>query len=65
MGKITGKLVGRAHGITVTVNHNPAKTSRGKDRLWLNIRQNKGKQWKVYQSLSYTHGTDIAFVAEP
>lgn len=61
MGKVTGKLVGDAHGLTVTVKHNPAKTQRGKDRLWLQIRQNNGKSWKVYQCLSYTHGVDIAF----
>jgi hypothetical protein len=65
MGKVTGKLVGHAHGITVTVSHHPAKTAKGKERLWLQIRQNTGKKWKVYESLAYARSVDIAFVSEP
>lgn len=65
MGKVTGKLVGTAHGITVTVLHKPAKTAKGKDRLWLQIRQNDGKTWKVYETLAYARSVDIAFVSEP
>jgi hypothetical protein len=64
MGKVAGKIVGQAHGITVTVKHNSAKTSKGKNRMWLQIRQNEGKKWKVYESLVYPHGADIAFVEE-
>jgi hypothetical protein len=65
MGKVTGKLVGNAQGITVTVAHCPAKTTKGKERLWLQIRQNNGKKWKVYESLAYARSVDIAFVSEP
>lgn len=65
MGKVSGAVVGHAHGITVTVLHEPAKTNKGKDRLWLQIRQNSGKKWKVYESLAYARSVDIAFVLEP
>ena len=65
MGKVTGKLVGEAHGITVTVKHKPAKTTRGKNRMWIQLRQNDGIKWTVYESLAYPHGVDIAFVEKP
>lgn len=28
------------------------RVAKGKERLWLQIRQNNGKKWKVYESLA-------------
>jgi hypothetical protein len=64
MSKVRGKLIGETHGLTVTVSHHPAKTSKGKERLWIQVRQNNGKKWKVYESLAYARAVDIAFEAQ-
>lgn len=65
MGKVKGKVIGHTDGLTVTVAHNPAKTAKGTDRLWIQIRQNDGKRWRVYETLSYPHAVDIAFILKP
>lgn len=63
MGKIGGRKIGTVKGLTVTVNHLPAK-KRGKDRLWIQIRQHNGKRWRVYETLAYAKSVDVLFVAE-
>ena len=65
MGKVHGKIVGSEHGLTVTVALKPPKTEKGKERLWLQIRQNGNKKWRVYECLSYARSVDIAFVSDP
>jgi len=62
--KIGGVKVGPTkHGITITMNYRPAK-NKGKDRLWVQIRQNSGVRWKVYTCLSYARSVDIQFVED-
>ena len=65
MGKVHGTLVGTVQGITVTAALKKPRTGNGKERLWIQIRQNNGKKWKVYTTLAYARSLDIAFVAEP
>jgi len=64
-GKVQGQILGTFQGLTVTVAPKPAKRN-GKDRLWLQIRQNdKAKKWRISTALVYARSTDIQFVDDP
>lgn len=65
MGKVNGTLIGTIRGLTVTAALQKPSTSNGKERLWIQIRQNNGKKWKVYTTLAYARSLDVQFVAEP
>ena len=59
--KIKGERVAEVNGIEITVLREPAKTSRGKNRLWIQIRQQKPPRYRVYQSLAYAKAVDLYF----
>ncbi len=61
--KVQGKIVARVNGLVISVYPQPAKTNRGKNRLWVQIRQDSSvKPWRVAASLSYARAVDIEFV---
>jgi hypothetical protein len=64
MRKVHGSLVGIVDGLTVTVALKKPR-GKGKERLWIQIRQNNGKKWRVYTCLAYARSLDVQFVAEP
>lgn len=52
------KEIASYKGIKVFVSDQPAK-STGKDRIYISIRQNEPKKWKIFASLCYVHAADI------
>jgi hypothetical protein len=60
--KISGKRFRLIHGFEVYVNHQPAKTAKGKDRIWIHIRQPDKPKWVNDESLMYVNSADIRFV---
>ena len=63
--KIKGEVVAEIDGLTISIDRQPAKTSRGKSRVWVQIRQNgEDKPWRVAASLSYARSADIEFVKD-
>lgn len=60
--KIRGKRFPLIHGFEVYVNHQPAKTAKGKDRIWIHIRQPDKPKWVNDESLMYVNSADIRFV---
>lgn len=64
-GKVKGQVLAEYEGLTISVLPHPAKRT-GKNRLWLQIRQNAGvKRWRVSTSLSYSRSADIQFIDDP
>lgn len=64
-GKVRGTILAQCEGLTITVHPKPAK-STGKDRLWIQIRQNgASKKWHVSTALMYARSADIQFVDDP
>jgi hypothetical protein len=59
--KISGKPVYIGNGFKIYVQ-NPSNPKKGKPRIWINIRQDENPEWRMYETLSYPHGTDIQFV---
>ena len=59
--KITGKPVYTGHGFKIYVGP-PTSPKKSKPRIWISIRQDDPKEWRVYETLSYANGTDVAFV---
>jgi hypothetical protein len=63
--KIGGKLVHEYQGLTIYVSPRPAKTARGKDRVWIQIRQSDPKKhWSQDKALVYRNAADICFVGQ-
>ena len=62
--KIKGKEIGRFKGVVVYANLHKAKTEKGKDRLWIQIRQTGPINRRVYQCLSYARALDIQFTED-
>lgn len=61
--KIRGKPVFVGHGFKIFVGA-PSNPKRGKERIWISIRQDDPKEWRVYETLSYAKGTDVQFVKD-
>lgn len=59
--KIPGKPVYTYQGIEIYVNPQPAKTKKGKDRVWIHIRQDDAKAWQQDEELVYVNSADIRF----
>jgi hypothetical protein len=64
MAKVTGKLIGEAYGITITARYHHA-AKNGKDRIWIQLRQNNGKKWRMHTTLAYAKAVDVAFWDSP
>ncbi|MGA9060701.1 MAG: hypothetical protein WB341_03445 [Terracidiphilus sp.] len=58
--KVHADYIGEYQGLTIYGNLQKAKQS-GKDRLWIQIRQDQTKPWRVAASLSYARAVDIQF----
>ncbi len=58
--KISGELIGEIAGLRIYGRISRAK-KRGKDRLWIHVRQDDPKQWRIAATLSYAKSLDIRF----
>lgn len=48
-------------GLEIYVTKAPSKTGRGKDRIWISVRQAKPKRWRLAASLCYVNAFDVRF----
>ncbi len=58
--KISGELIGEFGGLRIYGRISKAKR-KGKDRLWIHIRQDDPKVWRIAATLSYDNSLDIRF----
>ncbi len=56
--KISGELIGTFNGLRIYGRLSRAK-KKGKDRLWIHIRQDNPKEWRIAATLSYENSIDI------
>ena len=63
MPKVTGTRIHEVEGIDIYVVHNPAKR-KGRDRIWIQIRQRGNKPWRMGAALAYSRAADIRFERE-
>jgi hypothetical protein len=61
---MSGQKLAEFHGLTIYGKLKKAKRE-GKDRIWIQIRQEAHKPFRVYETLSYARSVDIQFVVEP
>ncbi len=61
--KISGELIGEFNGLRIYGRVSKAKR-RGKDRLWIHIRQDDPKEWRIAATLSYANSLDVRFENE-
>ncbi len=60
MTKIRGKKIASIEGLEIYVSHRKPKR-RGMERLWVSVRQNGAKKWRVGSTLSYSKAVDVRF----
>jgi len=53
------RKIAEVEGLEIFVTPLKAKTSKGKDRIWVSVRQKEPKAWRVSISHSYVNGFDI------
>ncbi len=58
--KISGELLGTFNGLRIYGRLSKAK-KKGKDRLWIHLRQGDEKEWRIGATLSYENSIDIRF----
>ena len=64
--KIRGNWISLGNGIKISAGKPSTPKRKGTlPRIWISIRQDDPKTWRVYESLSYAKGVDILFVKEP
>ena len=56
--KISGELIATFNGLRIYGRLSKAK-KKGKDRLWIHIRQGEDKEWRIGATLSYENSIDI------
>jgi hypothetical protein len=61
MPKPSGLPVHKVQGLEIYVTKQSSKTKRGKDRIWISVRQPTGKKWRLAASLCYVNAFDIRF----
>jgi len=61
--KISGKKITSVDGLGIYINHIKPKKS-GKERLWISVRQEEPKRWRVAATLSYVNAVDVRFEKE-
>jgi hypothetical protein len=61
--KVEAEIIGEFHGLTIYGKLQIAKRD-GRDRVWIQIRQNELKVYRVAESLSYARSADIQFEAD-
>ncbi len=62
--KISGELIGTFNGLRIYGRLSRAK-KKGKDRLWIHIRQDDPKEWRIAATLSYENSIDIRLESAP
>ena len=55
-----GEFIREVEGLKIYASLQKAKRT-GKDRLWIQVRQNKLKKWSIAASLGYVNGFDVRF----
>ena len=63
MAKNLGKPIITFDDFKIYVEHQRAK-KKGKDRIWISIRQKEPKDWRIAASLSYVNSIDVRFEKE-
>ena len=58
--KIKTKPITIFEGLKIYGCYRPAR-KRGKDRIWISIRQDSPKKWRTATTLSYVRAVDICF----
>jgi len=58
--KVKGKLICEIEGLKIYARIRKPKR-RGKERIWIGIRQDKPKEWRTAATLSYVNGLDVRF----
>lgn len=62
--KVGGEVIGKFHGFTIYGTLHKAKTSYGKNRIWIQIRQSEPKRFRVSESLAYARAVDVQFAED-
>jgi len=62
--KISGTKLTTFHGLDIYGEFTPPKRG-GKATIWIQIRQDKPKRFRVRESLSYARSVDIEFAEDP
>lgn len=55
------KLLAEFKGIKIYGVDQKSKTGKGKDRVWIQLRQEKPEEWKQTATLAYMKAADIQF----
>jgi len=61
--KISGDVIGVFQGLTIYGKLHKAKRY-GKNRIWIQIRQDKAKRFRVSECLSYARAVDVQFAED-
>ncbi len=61
--KIKGKEISKSNDLKIYARLQKPK-KKGKERIWISIRQDKPKKWKIAATLSYVNSIDIRFEKE-
>ena len=61
MPKPKGTPVASVDGLNVYVTKLPSITGKGMDRVWISVRQEAPKQWRLSASLCYVNAFDVRF----
>ena len=61
MPKPSGPPIVDIRGLKIYVTDEPSVTKRGKDRIWISVRQSSPKKWRVAASLCYVNAFDVRF----
>lgn len=65
MPKHVGTKIATVHNVEVYALHQPSKTGRGKERLWITLRPEEGSAWRVGATLGFSRTPRIRFEKEP
>ena len=58
--KVKGQFLAEFHGLLIFGNFKAAK-KKGRNRVWLQVRQQTPKRYRVAESLSYMRSADLQF----
>lgn len=61
--KLKGPRICSFEGLDIHASLHKAKRE-GKDRIWIQIRQNSPKKYRVNSSLSYARSIDVQFIED-
>lgn len=61
MLKVSGPPIAKVQGLEIYVTSQPSKTGKGRDRIWVHVRQSRPKKWRIAASLCYVNAFDVRF----